>query len=344
MKKNVMMSPIFWLRICTGFLLLPGNWQILANTPREEKSSSERYYVRISRRALGPQLGFMRTYAGFLWDQDMLESRILLGQLGLFFKWGILPAIHVALSRSPGYGTQWWRIYTSIILVRGAILEFSTGYVKGIPLQYQQNVIQHDQTQYAHLRLDMFLFFKPERVSWRHAFSVGEEQRKSGMSWLGGMTLGTYQFQKPDTLPPESPPYLQWSDMASTYLAYNIGFLGILVPSSWNPDPEQSLFSMGMLIIAGPALVRRSIQGATGPIREEGMTLWLLLPNWEFRTFLSWRVGRVLFRVYTVSKNLEVPSRDLIPAVNFRWAHIFFHTVYLFSSPRWTKKDSARDL
>ncbi len=291
-------------------------------------SGSELNYVETPRRAVGLVSNTLEHQFVFSFRNDQNREILLDGrvtQLGLWVKWGGLPAIQFTLSVSSGTESQRFRLYLPVLILRAVLVEVDLATMKGFYAYQGGRTVVLRGFEAGQITLRTTGFLNPGKYSWRSAWSLGEWQKRSGGSFLIGAQMGIYSLRNvSDTM------LLDFREFGAVYLSPFTGYFFNWVPRALNRS-EDIRIAMGLGLRVGPSLLLESIRDRT---RQRHNLDVLLFGMGSLSLHVTVMVRRVLFRVMAGVHRLRFTPRRWQMDLSSTWGTPGIQVLYLFPKKR----------
>ncbi len=280
---------------------------------------------------IGFQLGSLQSYIVFRSKYTAYEGTSFYNMSGLWLRIKPFPAIFLAINReSEIENSKRFYLYVPIIIKQKLLIELESAYLKGFRIRDLDTDLEFELTNFNSTRIlgSLVFFFSPNKFSWKHAFSFGERQIKSGGTWAVGTDIGLYSFNTGSDIP------LILNDANLIYLrqlsmlfvdAFFGGYYNWII-KAWQRRGKTRILGTGGSIMLGVSMQAGQITIGNSSNSAGRIEMFGFL----HATFhMLYTTDRWVFRVYTFTRKHTISPKKLLTIEN-RWNNAAFQVIYLF--------------
>ncbi len=280
---------------------------------------------------VGFQLGSLRSSVSFKSQYISYEGTSFYSLSGLWFKIKKFPAIFLAFSRNPEIeGSKRFYVYVPVMIDRKALFEFELAYLKGFNLKDLDSEATIELKNFESMRMlgSVTLFLKPNNFSWKHAFSFGERQIKSGGTWAVGSDLGLYSFNIGRNIPLvlNDSSVIFFRQLSMLFVDVFFGAYYNFIIKSWQKNGKTRTLGLGGSLMLGLSMQIGNVTLNNKNYSTSRLEMFGLVHG-SFH--MLYTTDRWVFRIYTFARKHNV-SFDKLITIGNHWSNAAFQIIYLF--------------
>ncbi|NPA34709.1 MAG: DUF4421 domain-containing protein [Chlorobi bacterium] len=281
---------------------------------------------------IGFQLGSLRNSLDFQSQHTSYYGESYYSLLGIWLRINPFPAVFVALDKdSKIEGSRRFFLYVPILVKRKILLEFEIAHLKGYRLvnTFSNTEIELKDFKSSRVLGSFTYFFTPNKFSWKHAFSFGERQVRSGGTWAFGGDIGRYSINTGVKISI----FLNDSNLIyfnKLSMFFWDGFFGAFynwIIGAWRRNGKTRILGTG-----GSLMLGISAQVGQSDIDNKRYSAHKIeLFGFVHGSFhMLYTTDRWIFRIYAFARRHTVSPANLFTISN-HWANASFQVIYLFS-------------